>query len=185
MITIEQIETRPRLDPYHQDTGQPTTTVIKLYPEEKLVYVLQEYDDHATPSDEWHGLVLTWKVFNWPLKEDMRQFLEENMHLLETIADGWQEVWDGSNFVGRLTPDARSASDNLESLLDRGLPEGYSFMLVDNWLYPVYANVDLSGVTVAQLEAWAEAAHEQAEHEQIALSGSCLDWLLERMRDAA
>ena len=134
-LTIKKIETRPELDPYHRSTGKLTHTVIELYPEDRELYVVQEYDDNATPSDEWHGLTLTWGVDGWPTEETMRRWLEDHLDRFAAIADGWERYWDGHNHVGILSEPARHADDKLREQLNWGIGgDQYEYWAVEDWI---------------------------------------------------
>jgi hypothetical protein len=185
-VAIKSVETKPQLDPYHRDTGQATYTVIKLYPEDREIYVVQEYDDNATPSDEWHGLTLTYRVYGWPLEEDMRQWLEQTLPTFARIADGFERVWDGHNYRGRLDDEAHRLDELLRQQLNEGFPwlDGYSFYSAGDWLYDGYAHHITPETTDDQLASWAEDAEAEAEAGHIILDEPAIDWM-KRQRDNA
>jgi len=178
-ITIKSIETKPELDPYHRDTGQATQTYIKLYPADGEVYVVQEYDDNATPSDEWHGLVLTYRVYGHPKEDDMRQWLEQALPTLARIADGFERVWDGSNHRGRLDDEAHRLDEQLRQELSEGFPwlDGYSFYRAGDWLYEGYHDRITADTTDAELGAWAAEAEMIAADNDVVLDESALEWM--------
>lgn len=135
-ITIENIVTKPEPDPYHTSTGGISRTYLKLDPRDLTVWVTQEYNDNSTPSDEWHGLILTWRVPGHPTETSMRQWINESMDALTTICDGFESRWDGSNHVGSLSEEARVAKETIEFGFDNdgGPANYYETWDVESWL---------------------------------------------------
>lgn len=135
-ITIGKITTKPEHDPYVNINGITSRTCLKLDPRDRTIWVTQEYNDNATPSDEWHGLVLTWMMPGHPSEAGMREWIESNMASFERICAGYESVWDGSNHVGRLTDDARGVQEAIEFKLDNdaGPANYYETWTVESWL---------------------------------------------------
>lgn len=78
---------------------------------------------NMTPEGEYHGRIRTYSAFVERGIVDARsvtEFLEsdEAQALLRRIADGFSIEWNGSNRVGRLSDDAKTAEKHLRALLD-------------------------------------------------------------------
>jgi|GEM_PF-3089020 len=135
-LTIETISTKPERDPYTNIDGIMSKTTLKLDPRDRTVWVTQEYNDNATPSDEWNGLILTWGVPSHPTETAMRQWITESMGVLITICDGFESRWNGSNHVGSLSEEARAAKEAIEFEFDNdgGPTNYYETWDVEAWL---------------------------------------------------
>jgi len=131
MYTIGKIETKPERDPYHSDTGGITSTVLKIY-EDGEVIVTQDYNDNATPSDEWHSRTLTFSLEHVN-EDELREYLTDN-RLLERIVTGHSVEWNGNNLVGRLTEDAQDAANDLQDELKEFYLSVYYYWRAEDWL---------------------------------------------------
>ena len=182
-VTITSVNTTPELDPYHRDTGRATTTTLRLDPEYRRASVYQEYDDNATPSDEWHRRVLTMPIEPNPDEEATREYLTSaaGQALLTRVCDGHSIDWDGHNMVGRLTPAAEEAWQELEDALT-SLPESeWSLWDVGDYLAMVDVDADATDEELATLAAEIEA---DLPTEHVVLDGDVLPYL-QRRRDTA
>lgn len=123
-VTVLRVETKPVLDPYHRDTWGASTTVVKVRPDMRLCYACQEYDDHATPQEEYTRRRLVVYAPVRPDEDALREFLLSlrGQELLDAICDGHTVEWDGDNMVGVLSPAAEEALLWLEEALG-DLPE--------------------------------------------------------------
>lgn len=119
-IAIGKIKTRPLDDPYVNIEGVKSRTFLKLDPRSRTVWVEQEYQDNATPMSEWNSLIVTWCVHSRPTQKSMRQWIVDNMNLLQTICGGFEKHWNGNNMVGRYSEQARIAIENIEFDFDNG-----------------------------------------------------------------
>lgn len=143
-IIIEKITTKPEHDPYTNIEGITSTTCLKLDPRDPSIWVTQEYNDHSTPSDEWHHLVLTWKVPGHPTESSLQEWIEEHMSDFQTICNGYEVVWNGSNHVGQLTDEARSTKESIEFELDNGdglFRNYYEYWSVEQWTDPIMSSI--------------------------------------------
>lgn len=135
-LTIVKIDTVPEYDPYVNLSGHSSYTEFWLDPRDRTCGVTQEYRTNSMPMDEWHKLVLTWRVFGHPHPDTMRQWITESMHDLMRLCDGFEDVWDGHNVVGRYTEEAQKVIAEIEQKLgdDMILPNYYEFWEVGAWL---------------------------------------------------
>lgn len=167
-LTIGSIVTKPEHDPYTNISGIVSKTVLKLDPRDMTVWVTQEYNDNSTPSDEWHGLVLTWSVQGHPVESSMREWIDEHMAELQRICDGYESVWDGSNHIGRLTDDARTVKEAIEFELNNGegLFTHYEYWSVESWLESTMSDI-AADTTDEALRAMASEAITALDSNQI------------------
>lgn len=182
-VAITSVNTKPEIDPYHRDTGRATTTTLRLDPEYRRASVYQEYDDNATPSDEWHRRVLTMPIEPNPDEDATREYLTSaaGQALLTRVCDGHSIDWDGHNMVGRLTPAAEEAWQELEDALTT-LPESeWSLWDVADWLEDV--DVD-ANATDEELAALAASIESDLPAEHVVLTGDVLP-KLQQKRDYA
>lgn len=136
---------------------------------------------NGMPMDVWYGRTLRWAVnssINGNVLADALESVEITA-LLERIHAGHAVDWDGNNYVGSLTDDARAASDDLWwRLEDLGLDDEPAVWEVDNWLF--------GGCSLA--DHWADqplsdavaALEEEAESEGIYIDGDIETALLDQ-----
>jgi len=120
-INFVEADTQPQIDPYHRDTQGRTWSKIYIDLETGRYGISQEYDDGATPADEWCGRTQATSLAGHPDAEYAKTYLTgEGAALVQRVLDGAEIVWDGSNHVGRLDDDAQAAWDELVSELTTG-----------------------------------------------------------------
>jgi hypothetical protein len=91
----------------------------------------------AIPMRQWNGLLRAWPV-NQPLKaRAANQLLEELSPLLQSVLDGFESVWDGSNLVGRFNESACQAHDEIEKVI-----EDFLFRIPDSDIWYVWEASD-------------------------------------------
>lgn len=166
-ITIKKIETKPEGDPTTNPT-LPSRTVIRLDPEDRTVEVYQGYRTGSTPESVYHGRIIEWTATEHPKEEWMRNWLESNMTRLQTICDGHSVEWNGSNHVGKMTPEAKNAEDEIDFELDHdGLQsiDYYHLWTLEDWLESV--EDDAIGKSDAELRELAEQCVMPGEEWQI------------------
>lgn len=122
MTTIKIIVPAGKAPLYERYGGQihPQPAYFELRPEERVA----EFDWNAnvgggTSMDAWHGLVRRYRVPATLSREGCENLAETLQPLLQRVVDGFEEVWNGSNHVGRLTQDASHAEYEIESVIDR------------------------------------------------------------------
>lgn len=167
-LTILNIETKPEHDPYVNIEGVVSRTFLKLDPRDHTVWVNQEYQDNSTPSDEWHGLVLTWNVNSHPSENEMRQWINDNLSSLTAICDGYDVHWNGHNHVGHLTDDARNLVETFQWEFDNdaGPRNYYEYWQMEDWVQPDYETITADS-TDEELRILAQQAITALDSNQI------------------
>lgn len=168
-ITVQSIKTKPEHDPYTNISGIVSRTYLKLDPRDHTVWVTQEYNDNSTPSDEWHGLVLTWQVPGHPTESAMREWIDDNLGNLMRICSGFVSHWDGSNHVGRLNDDARATREAIEFELDNGdglFASYYEHWSVEDWTDSMLSDISAT-TTDKELRQMANDAITSLDSNQI------------------
>ncbi len=182
-LIITKIDTTPELDPYHRDTHTPTKTVLTFDPRDCTLSIDQEYDDNSTPSDVWHGLVLSAGLAPAPTEKAARWYLDkpDAQALINRIVEGHESHWDGSNFVGSLTGDAEAAWHDLIDGLCSQPENDWSLQDTGDWLQ------DSQGVTAdttnAEIERRAEEIRLTAEMEHVVLDADPANYLYQLRAD--
>lgn len=73
---------------------------------------------HGVPMDVHNRLRLRWRVPANLSQNGCKDLAHAVLPLLESVAAGHATEWDGSNTVGRLSADAVTASEAIETLCD-------------------------------------------------------------------
>jgi len=112
------VDATPEVDPYHRDTGTHTWSKIWIDLETGRYGISQEYDDHATPVDEYTGRTQATRLETRPAADRATAYLTgEGAALVQRVLDGADIDWDGHNRVGRLDDDAQAAWDEIVAAL--------------------------------------------------------------------
>lgn len=69
---------------------------------------------NAVPSTVWHGLELRFTINSMATADDITTMIEDNMSRFQAIVDGFEDVWNGNNWVGRFTDEAQRHIDELQ-----------------------------------------------------------------------
>ncbi len=69
---------------------------------------------NAVPMDVYHGIIQRVGVWGVSTQAEAREWYRSNKTLIQRIVAGMDKRWDGNNFVGTLTDDARRALDTLD-----------------------------------------------------------------------
>ena len=119
-VKITRVETKPEVDPYHRDTQGLTRTELTIVPESMECYISQEYDDNSTSADKWNGMIIGRKLTGTLNSSYCKNFLEskEGQELLDSVCEGWSDVWNGNNYVGALNESGNNALDELVEELE-------------------------------------------------------------------
>lgn len=68
--------------------------------------------------DVWHGRTIRWSL-PWFLSAQtiIKAVKGDLLPLLKRVHEGHDDIWDGNNYVGRLTCDAEIAKEEIEAYL--------------------------------------------------------------------
>lgn len=182
-MKLIRVETNPEVDPYHSDTNQPTQTILRIYKNGDYE-IVQDYDDHATPMDEWLMQTLAYQIKDRPDQKAAKEYLEseEAVALVNRIHTGHSIEWDGSNHVGRLTDDAAEAVEDLLAAI-ASLPECQMTICdAGDWFSGCEIGVS-DATTDSEIEALAEKLEADALAENVILAG--VENFLRQRRDEA
>jgi hypothetical protein len=69
----------------------------------------------------WHNLELRFSVLATVSGKALTDFCQDHAQFFERICNGFESVWDGNNYVGRYSPDALDAQDDLTCAIKREL----------------------------------------------------------------
>ena len=180
--TITKIDTTPEIDPYHAATSGETKTVLRISPAAREISLYQDYDDGASPSDEWHGIVVAAAVTGHPDAAEARQVLTDSDDVRAVIA-GHSIIWDGSNHVGRLTDAAAAALERLVSALEDCQPNPVNVWQPDDY-YDDVSDADLGlkpGMSDAELTALADKLEDDAHDDDVIIAGGAYSYLKTRL----
>lgn len=154
---------------------------------------------NAVPAKVWHGLVRRIPVTPYAKGSVLAAFLEsdELRTLVERMIAGFESVWNGNNYVSKMTPDASAAEEELERAAEAFFDpaDHVQVYTVDAWMKSsVYTNEDTGNVAIefvgtvtadssdAELESMATIIRTLAAKEDIYLESSAIDWITE-LRD--
>jgi len=108
---------------YMQYTGQfnPQSAYLKINPEDKSIRFGYNVEIGSTiPMDLWNHRLL-WLSCNNQLPVDaLEEFIhdDENINLIQLIFEGYECVYNGKNYVGQYTDEAKQAEEDLLNNLD-------------------------------------------------------------------
>lgn len=152
------------------------------------------YGGDGTPMDEWHQRTLHHIILSAEhgsclldverLRDDLSPGGKLS-GLIDRIRAGHSVEWDGSNMVGRLTKDAREASDLVEHhLCQVGYASDADVWDTGTWLGDDTFSRISAETTDTQLAEWAGDAEAAAAADNITLVGGDILDLMTEHRDA-
>lgn len=134
----------------------------------------------AVPMDVWHGRTLRWSVPAAVKGAALADFVDrpDVRALLERVHQGHILEWDGAKTVGRLTQDARDATDELQSLCCDLDIERWQVWHPCEWL----ANASLGDIWPEDisLEKAVKGIIDEAEKNNVLLDGDIYEAVLEK-----
>jgi hypothetical protein len=81
----------------------------------------RNYQIDGTPARQWHGLVSVYQLPNDTNALELIDWVKnEILPRAEKIADGFSSEWDGHNWVGTFTEDAREEEEGITRDLECG-----------------------------------------------------------------
>lgn len=192
MITIHTDNLRGELAPlYRRFSGQ-------YQPQPAYVYMDEDGNVQADycgiigagqPMDVWHGRTRRWGVNPEVNGDQLADLLESGKvrELLERVHAGLSVEWDGANYVGRLTDDARDASDALERIFEdeTRTVDGGGVWRAGDWIDPASADDLLK--PGESLDDAAGRLMAEAKTERVAIEGGksemrdAIEWRLGHM----
>lgn len=190
-------DTKPNLDTeaepihvinrYNSRLGREYDTVVTFDIEDRTVAV-EELPREIRTFRTFHGRAYELdrrRGANWANVEGLLALLqsEQAQELLHLVADSHSVRWDGSNHVGRLTPDGACALEQLERLIEPVWEHLPGILTAQEWFH--YDKPELTGAEtdddLAEL-ARAEVAGALPEHHL--QQADVLEYLM-RAREAA
>lgn len=182
MITIHTDNLRGELAPlYRRFSGQ-------YQPQPAYVYLDKDGNVRADycgiigagqPMDVWLGRTRRWSVNPEVNGDQIADLLESDKvrALLERVHAGLSIEWDGANYVGRSTDDARDASDALERIFkdETRTVDGGGVWRAGDWIDPASADDLLK--RGESLDDAAERLVAEAKDEKVAIEGGKSDML--------
>lgn len=118
---------------------------------------------NAIPFYYYHGLAVRWGIPSETSGLSLKNLFEDEEFLAccQTILDGFDEEWDGNNFVGRYTDETADAIEKAECIIMNSL-ESVEVFSAEDWLFYSGSlkehwneNQTLEEAT-AELEGWVE-----------------------------
>ena len=73
---------------------------------------------NAVPLDVWHGHVRRYPIHTRSV-QDANRLMREVRRVARRVVAGYEDHWNGSNRVARLSEDAQAADDMIAEYLDR------------------------------------------------------------------
>lgn len=88
------------------------------------------------PFYYYHDLAVRWAISPETSGKSLKELLaDENfINLCERILSGFEEVWDGNNYVGKYSDDAETAKTEIASLIEQTV-EQIEVWDVEEWLF--------------------------------------------------
>lgn len=85
---------------------------------EKLYSTYDSSIGYSVPLSVWHNRELRFGISPYLKIDAINALLDEIAPLAQRVIDGYEEEWDGSNYIGMYTDDAEEAKSAIESLCD-------------------------------------------------------------------
>lgn len=91
---------------------------------------------NAVPMYYWHRLAVRWSVPSEISGTSLQSIFadEDFLACCQRIVNGFEEKWDGSNWVGHYDEDAKSAIEQAERIIEQ-LTETVEVWSAENWLF--------------------------------------------------
>ena len=179
-IKINEVEDRTALYCRYDGQVNPQSVYIWLDPIERTMGASYNAEiGNAVPSDVWHGLTRRYSLPGALTAEAANGVMSQIAPLAQRVCDGFEDVWDGNNTVGRLTEDAQDAEEDIREAIDRGVyTEDYVEVWdADEWFAETGEhNVRAEyGITASTTDDELDAIVERMEHDAAAENVDILD----------
>jgi hypothetical protein len=124
----------------------------------------------GVPVKVFYGKIQRFSVPSDIAGKALESFIHEHAPLFERVCQGYEDVWDGNNYVARLTDDAQGAIEEIESAIERELHDEdkrISVASLDEYLaQPVQSIEDLWPEELAHdLDAAAQKLYDDVQSE--------------------
>ena len=121
MFRVEQAENRTdfcEADP-SAGTLKPMEVYLHIDLNTHKTYIDTYYHIDGVPVEIWHGVVRRYRIQSDVDAVELTADINNGKfdEVLSRIVDGSDVVWDGDNWVGRLTDDGHDAEHDLEKIL--------------------------------------------------------------------
>jgi hypothetical protein len=119
-----------------QNQAQPAYIELDCRENGELMADYSGESGNAVPAYYYHGLAYRWEIPAETSGSSLKAlFADETfLALCRRILAGFEEVWDGSNYVGRYNAAATSAIEEVYGLINRTL-EVVEVWSVNDWLF--------------------------------------------------
>lgn len=156
---------------YHRDHGdfEPLPAYIEIDPGvgELSAGVGQK---SGTPIYVWHGRACRVGVSASLTRNEVVDLIDEVAPLAEIVARGYEEKWDGSNYVGKLDADAEGALSKIEQICDERETDSGGVWDAGNWFSDAPPHEITAKTTDDELEKIAEEYVKDAGRDNISLN---------------
>ena len=167
---------------------QPQRAYIALDPAARTVDAGYNGEiGNGIPCSVFNGKIYRWKVPADLPAASVLSFIDEHSAFFDAVCDGYTEVYDGCNYVGRLNDSAQAASDELEQLAEALQASEDRISVCDTAEYiqeQGLAEVWPEGFSLQQAAAQLleEAASEDDYHVIDLDAEACVDAIVEKAR---
>lgn len=123
---------------HYPNQTQPQAVYLELDPEERTLRADWNGEiGNAVPVSVWHGRIRRYCLPS-PYFTDLTidNLLDEIAPFCERVCDGYDSEWDGNNYVGQLTEDAKDAEHEIAHILEQADPD-LNVMDADDYFEPV------------------------------------------------
>jgi len=103
----------------YQNECQPQPAYITLNPESRTIDA--DYNGeigNGIPCSVFNGKAYRWKIPADLPAASVLSFIDEHSAFFDAVCDGYAEVYDGNNYVGRLNDEAQRANEFLDRLTE-------------------------------------------------------------------
>jgi hypothetical protein len=136
---------------------------------------------NAVPVYLWNRLAVRWSIEPETTGESLERLFsdEKFLNICQTIVDGFEEKWNGSNFVGVYNEDAEAGIELAESIVEESLTHCEMFE-VEEWLF---ANCSLNDHWESQPIVDAVSTLEACVEDSQAIDGDFETALIQKAKE--
>lgn len=192
-VEIDMIDVCPGHDPHYPGQCMPTRTVLKIgyHHDKPVAWAVQDYNNNATPIDEWHKRILTYPLGDaesglyLPREDVLREYMESETGqiLLNRITQGHIITWDGHNMTGQQDKDSLQAGRELLQAIDKLSHELWQLWNVEDWLGEYVHSEITADTTDEQIQQMITELEAETEEQHIVLDDNIKDYLTQRRNE--